>query len=600
MVEQLVKKGRIARVRIAGNERLIAAEDAARYRDGLGINIPPGLPAAFLDKAESPVESLIARWARTHSPFTAAEPAARWGIPAPQIEPVLALLEARGQLVRGELRPGGKGLDACDPEVLRQLRRRTLAKLRAQVAPVGSSAYAGFLPRWHGLDQPRRGPLALRDAIGRLEGVALPFSELEQRILPARILDYHPRMLDELGAAGELTWVGAGSLGTKDGRVMLLRRDRARELAPEPQEIVNRSAIHDAIIAHLKSSGASFLVAIESAVRTYSGSANGSAGAGGVGAGGVGGSAGGDRSAAVISDRSAAVIGDRSAIQAAMWDLVWAGLITNDTFAPLRSLSAPTSRRMNAGASFGGRWSLVESLGPAPTATARAHAQATALLERWGVASRVGAKADELPGGFSTIGDVMRAMEDAGTVRRGYFVEQLEGAQFAWPGAIDRLREAPRGQAQRVDVLAAVDPANAWGSALPWPALRDADARPARRVGGTVVLVDGALALWVEPKGRRIATAAELPAEQIELALAVALPRIAMKARRRELLIETIDGESAQQSAWARSLLAAGARIDYRGLVVRGSVVTAPPPDAETEPADAADDEAEEDEAADA
>jgi ATP-dependent Lhr-like helicase len=224
------------------------------------------------------------------------------------------------------------------------------------------------------------------------------------------------------------------------------------------------------------------------------------------------------------------------------------------------------------------------------------------LLERWGIASRIGAKADELPGGFSTIGDVMRAMEDAGTVRRGYFVEHLEGAQFAWPGAIDRLRETPRGQAQRVDVLAAVDPANAWGSALPWPQLRDPDARPARRVGATVVLVEGALALWIEPKGRRIATAVDVPGEQIELALSVALPRVAMRARRRELLIETIDGETAQQSPWARALLAAGARIDYRGLVVRGSVVTTPV--AEPGPGEVAapddEDADEEDETADA
>jgi ATP-dependent Lhr-like helicase len=170
-------------------------------------------------------------------------------------------------------------------------------------------------------------------------------------------------------------------------------------------------------------------------------------------------------------------------------------------------------------------------------------------------------------------------------VRRGYFVEHLEGAQFAWPGAIDRLREVPRGQAQRVDVVAAVDPANAWGSALPWPPLRDLDARPARRVGATAILVDGALAVWVEPKGRRIATAAELPAESIELALAVGLPRVAARARRRELLVETIDGEPSGTSTWSRGLIAAGARVDYRGLVVRGQVVqTAPLP--EPEPAD--------------
>jgi len=238
----LLASRRIAAVRIAGTARYIAAEDAARYRDGLGVQLPPGLPAALLEPVAQPLETLVARWARTHAPFTAAEPAARWGLPPAQIEPVLGLLEARTQLVRGLLRPGGTHQDSCDPEVLRQLRRRTLGKLRAQVAPVGAAAFAAFLPRWHGLDQPRRGLGALRDAIGRLEGVALPFSELEARILPARILDYHPRMLDELGAAGELVWVGAGALGARDGRVILLRRDRAIALAPEPQAVAHERA----------------------------------------------------------------------------------------------------------------------------------------------------------------------------------------------------------------------------------------------------------------------------------------------------------------------------------------------------------------------
>ena len=215
-IAQLVAARRLAPVRIAGVPRYVAAEDAARYRDGLGIVLPTGLPAALLEPSVDPLESLVARWARTHAPFTAIAPAARWGLPASAIEPVLALLATRGQLVRGDLRPGGKTLDSCDPEVLRQLRRRTLAKLRAQVAPVDGASYAAFLARWHGLGQPRRGPTALRDAIGRLEGVPLSFAELEARILPARIVDYHPRMLDELGAAGELVWVGAGALGTRD------------------------------------------------------------------------------------------------------------------------------------------------------------------------------------------------------------------------------------------------------------------------------------------------------------------------------------------------------------------------------------------------
>ncbi len=566
-LDVLLTSRRIVAVRIAGAARFIAAEDAARYRDGLGVQLPAGLPAALLEPVAQPLESLIARWARTHAPFTAAEPAARWGLPPAQIEPVLGLLEARNQLVRGELRPGGSHKDSCDPEVLRQLRRRTLAKLRAQVAPVGAATFAAFLPRWHGLDQPRRGLGALRDAIGRLEGVALPFSELEARILPARILDYHPRMLDELGAAGELVWVGAGALGSKDGRVILLRRDRALALAPEPQPVAHPSAVHDAIVAHLAAVGASFVIGIEQAVASVV-----------------------PRPAAPppmpapergVPSRSseASSRGGHAVIVAALWDLVWAGVVTNDTFAPLRSLGQPAGRRVNAHAAFGGRWSLVTSLGAPATPTTRAHTQATALLERWGVAGRATARADDLPGGFAAIGDVLRAMEDAGAVRRGYFVESLEGAQFAWPGAIDRLREAPRGAAARVDVLPAVDPACAWGSALPWPPLRDPSARPARRVGATAILVDGELAVWLEPKARRIATG-ELPAESIELALAVGLPRVAARARRRELLIELIDGVPAGESPLARVLLANAARADYRGLVVRAqpSAIPATPP----------------------
>jgi ATP-dependent Lhr-like helicase len=557
----LLTSRHIAQVRIAGVERLIAAEDAARYRDGLGVALPPGLPAALLEPVAQPLESLVARWARTHAPFTAAEPATRWGLPPAQIEPVLGLLEARNQLVRGELRPGGTHKDSCDPEVLRQLRRRTLAKLRAQVAPVGAAAFAAFLPRWHGLDQPRRGVGALRDAIGRLEGVALPFSELEARILPARILDYHPRMLDELGAAGELVWVGAGALGTKDGRVVLLRRDRALALAPDPQPLAHGTPVHEAIVAHLSHGGASFLVAIEQAVASSVTRAEARAGA----------------IPEPASGRAAAAAA-HAPIIAALWDLVWVGVVTNDTFAPLRSLGQPAGRRVNAHAAFGGRWSLVSSLGPAATPTMRAHAAATALLERWGIAGRATARADDIPGGFAAVGDVLRAMEDAGTVRRGYFVESLEGAQFAWPGAIDRLRETPRGEARRVDVLPAVDPACAWGSALPWPPLRDPSARPARRVGATAILVDGELAVWLEPKAKRIVTGA-LPAESIELALAVGLPRIAARARRRELSIELIDGVPAGESPLARVLLANAARADYRGLVVRAqpSVIPALP-----------------------
>jgi ATP-dependent Lhr-like helicase len=543
---ELVAGQRVAPVRIAGAERVIAAEDAARYRDALGVAIPPGLPAALLEPTPAPLESLVSRWARTHAPFAAVAPAARWGLPAGSLEPTLALLEARGQLVRGALRPGSTAIDACDPEVLRLLRRRTLARLRAQVAPVAATAYAAFLPRWHGIDAPRRGLGALRDALARLEGIALPFAELEARILPARVADYHPRMLDELGAAGELVWIGAGAHGPRDGRVVIVRRARARALAPAAQDVPERGPVHDAITAHLAREGASFLVAIEAACR-----------------GAIG-------PPAAIA-RPAAHGAARSPVAAALWDLAWAGVITNDTFAPLRALAAPAravGRRRSAHGALSGRWSLVASLGPEPSATERGHALATALLQRWGIAHRAAARADDVPGGFSLPGDVLRAMEDAGTVRRGFFVEGLDGAQFADPGAIERVREPPRAGAPRIDVLAALDPACAWGAALPWPPLRDPAIRPARRVGATVILIDGALAAWVEPRGRRIATGA-LPPEAIERALTVGLPQLAARARRRELVIEAIDGAPAGRSPLAPALLAAGASADYRGLALR-------------------------------
>ncbi len=522
-VSDLIRAGRAKTVTMAGVERVIDADDADRYQS--------------LTLTLAPTPTLVQRYARTHGPFTTDQLAARWGLPPAQLEPVLAELEAKGQLVRGELRPGGNALDSCDPEVLRQLRRRTLAKLRAAVAPVAAAQYAELLPRWHGLDSPRRGAAALRDAIGRLEGVALPFGELEAWMLPARIADYHPHMLDELGAAGELAWIGAGALGPRDGRVILVRRDRARALAPEPAPIT--SPLAQQIAHHLATAGASFLVAIEQALRV-----------------------------------------PRADVAAALWELVWAGVVTNDTFAPLRSLRAPSGRRVAAHASMGGRWSLVTSLGPDPSATARAHAQATALLERWAIASRAGARADELAGGFAAVADVLRAMEDAGTVRRGYFVESLEGMQFAWPAAVDRLREPPRGRAPRVDVLAVLDPACAWGSVLPWPGLRDPEARPARRVGGHVVQVGGALALWLEPRTHRVATVAGTPDDAIELALVVGLPTLAARQRRRELLVETIDGEPAARSRWSGALTGAGARAEYRGLVVSAAQIAQPNPTA--------------------
>jgi ATP-dependent Lhr-like helicase len=523
---------RVAQVRIGGEARWIAVEDAARYRDGLGVVIPPGLPAVFLAAAEAPVEGLLLRWARTHAPFPPSGPASRWGLPVAQVEALLRGLVASGQLISGELLPGGAGLEYCDADVLRQLRRKTLARLRAEVAPVDADALGRFLPRWHGIGAERRGLAALREAIIRLEGAPLSFAELEARLLPARVLDFQPRLLDELGAMGELVWIGRGALGPSDGRIAIYRRERVSALVePAALDPAVETDVHRGLVAHLRTAGASFLVALEEAVPGTS----------------------------------------REQVRAALWDLVFAGMVTNDTFAPLRSLKAPAGRagrRVSAGASFGGRWSLVEEmLKGRPAPTARTHAQAVGLLDRWGIVAREAAIADGVPGGFAAVVDVLRAMEDAGSARRGYFVEGISGSQFAWPGAIDRLR-AERDAAAEAVVLAAVDPANPWGSVVAWPQTTNAEARPSRRVGATVVMVGGRPALFVEARGKRIVSFAAVPDDAMDKALADGLRRVARSARRRQLAVEIIDGGRAQDSPLAPRILAAGGRADYRGLVV--------------------------------
>jgi ATP-dependent Lhr-like helicase len=525
-IDALARAGRIVAVTIAGAARWIAVEDAARYRDALGTALPPGLPPALLEPAADAVTGLAGRYARSHAPFTAAELAARLGLPAAQAELALSALEARGAVIAGDFRPGRTGREHVDVEVLRQIRRRTLARLRREVSAVPPEAYARFLVRWHGVGAGRRGVAALREALAHLEGVPLSFAELEARILPARVADFQPRMLDELGASGELVWVGHGALGAGDGRVILCRRDRAAALiAPGALAAEVATDLHRAIVDHLRAGGASFQVAIEQAV-------------------GVSG----------------------EALRAGLWDLVWAGVVSNDTFAPLRSLGAPRGRRVNPLATFGGRWSLVEQLvGAGRGDTARAHARAVSLLDRWGVVGREAATVDDLPGGFAGVADVLRAMEDAGKIRRGYFVDGLAGAQFAWPGAVDRLREPGK---REVAVLAATDPASPWGAVLPWPAVADDGARPARRVGALVVLVDGACVLHVDPRGKRLIGFAGAPDDVLEIALRDGLARVAAAARRRTLTLETIDGRPALESRLSRHLERLGARRDYRGLVV--------------------------------
>ena len=568
----LVASHRAVAVRIAGEERWIAIEDAARYRDALGVSPPRGVPEAFLAPAAGALEGLLARWGRTHGPFLTAEPAVRWGLPPRLVEDALERLLAAGTLLRGEFRPGGAEREWCDPDVLRSLRRRSLARLRHEVEPVEPAALGRFLPDWHGVAPvggdrdrpPLRGQAALErlaEVVDQLTGVAIPASVLERDVLPARVPGYQPRLLDELGALGEVAWVGRGSLNRDDGRIALFRpgREVLRSAAAGAGDEAARpeGPRHEAIRAHLGRRGACFYRELY------------------VAAGG-----GPDRD-----------------VLDALWDLVWAGEVTNDTFAPLRALrwrrparstARPRPGRLTAlgPPEAAGRWSLVEEaeVSPGPAArTERLHALALALLERHGVLTREAVAAEAVAGGFSAVYPVLRAMEEAGRIRRGYFVDGLGAAQFAQAGALDRLRAvrdaagaSGPGEA-RVHLLAAADPANAYGAALAWPRRGDDDRRPLPRAAGAyAILVDGQAALYLERGGSGLQTFAAAD-DPITGALALrALGTLVADGRVRELVIAKVDGQPVAGSPWRERLLDAGFVPGYRGLALRSSVVRQP------------------------
>jgi ATP-dependent Lhr-like helicase len=526
-IAALLAARRAARMRIAGEPRLVAVEDVAKYRDAFGAVPPGGLPEVFLAPAVAPLDALFLRYARTHGPFTTAALAGRYGMLPSQVEAVLAALEHRGLLLQGELTPGGVALEWCAPEVLRRLKRRSLARLRGQIAPVEAAALARFLPAWQGLERPRGGVAHLADVVRQLEGLALPFSALEEEALPARVSDFQPRMLDELGAMGGVVWVGRGALGSNDGRVALYRRESAHLLLDPPGPYEAPSPLHEAVMNHLLTRGASFTTELQS----WCGRPK-------------------------VDE-----------LMKALWDLVWDGRVTNDTFAPLRSLKArgrPTRRRGNP--AVGGRWSAVAHLVAPATETERAHARARMLLDRYGVVSREAAASEGLPGGFSGVYPVLRAMEEAGRARRGYFVEGLSGAQFASPGAVDRLRGAREDGVDEVRVLPAVDPANPWGALLPWPEPADGGRAPQRAVGARVVLVGGAPVIYIQRGGKALRTFPET-AEALPRGLA-ALGEVAARSRRGLLRVEKIDGVAAEESPLWGALLEAGFRRDYGGAVM--------------------------------
>jgi ATP-dependent helicase Lhr and Lhr-like helicase len=565
MAAALEESSRALRVRVGGEERWIAIEDAARVRDAFGTPTPVGVPQVFLEPVADPLGDLLSRYARTHGPFHAVDVAARFGLGLAIVEHGLHRLASIGKVVQGEFRPAGVGLEWCDAEVLRAMRRRSLAKLRREVEPAPPQALARFLPAWQGVGvHAGRGLDSLVRAVEQLQGAAVPASMLETVVLPSRVSDYQPSMLDELTSTGDVLWAGQGSLPGNDGWVALYLADTAPLLMPAIDPDVATTPLHEQVCEALDGGGALFF-------RT-------------------------------LSDRLGSL--DDRALTGALWDLVWSGQVTNDTLAPLRTLlggtrsrSAPRARPGRRGRpvmpvrsgppTAAGRWSRLPARETDPTR--RAHAAAEALLDRHGIVTRGAVMAEHVPGGYAAVYPVLKAFEESGRARRGYFVEGLGGAQFAMAGAVDRMRtmaqprrdespwqppvpggwrerRRPPDSATAALVLAATDPANPYGAALGWPD-HDGTHRPGRKAGALVVLVDGNLALYVERGGKSLLswtddTTSLQPAVDA-LALAV---RDGMLGK---LAVERADGEAVLTSPLGSALEQAGFRPTPRGLRLR-------------------------------
>ena len=542
ILSELEKDRRAVRMRIGGEERWIASEDAGLFRDALGAVPPGGLPAVFLEEVEEPLQRLARRYARTHGPFTTGEMSKRYAL---DLGPVLRELERAGNLVRGELRPGGSEREWCDPDVLRRLRRASLATLRKEVEPAEQRALARFLPEWQGVDGAPPGGAGvdrLREMLVPLQGLALAPEVWERDVLPRRVGAYSQAWMDQLCASGELVWVGAGAVGRNSGRVALLFREDARWLGPPPFKGERpEGPVHDAIRERL------------------------------------------ERGAAFWTDLVAGLPDTEPVeLQEALWDLAWAGEATNDAFAPLRAprLSVAKGDR-NAGRRFArrrrpgapqvqGRWSLTAPLfAGAPAHGPRMRAISELLLERHGIVTREAVLAEGVPGGFAALYSELTNLETLGTARRGYFVEGLGGAQFALPAAIERLRGLRSDEPAGPLVLAATDPANPYGATLPWPRRDDDDSgrRPSRVPGAYVVMLDSEPALYLERGGKGL-----LPLrEPDESWLRPALEALADEVRRGRvprLGVERFDGEPVVGSEAGALLVELGFRQGPRRLTL--------------------------------
>ena len=543
-LRQLGADRRVARIVVAGEERWIAAEDAGRYRDALGVALPVGLPSAFLESMDDALGYIVGRYAASHGPFVARAVAERYSIGIGPVETTLRRLELAGRVVEGEFRPSGTTTEWIDVEVLRSLRRRSLAAFRKEIEPVAPAVLARFSVAWHGIGT---GPAtvtpdAVYEVVEHLQGTPIPASVLEHQVFASRLPGYTPALLDQLCATGEVVWAGAGALGSDDGWIVLATTPQAPGLLPPPAD-VELSSLAGEIADQLTAGGAQFFRQIADGIGSH----------------------------------------DDAELVLALWELVWAGMATNDTLAPLRALTQgmPSSRSharprrrgpalpMRSGpATAAGRWSILARDGL--DATRRLHAYANQLLLRHGIVTRGSLAMERVPGGFAGIYPVLRAMEESGRCRRGYFVEGLGGAQFAIAGAVDRMRamdpEVPG--PVKTHVLASTDPANPYGASLPWPEREDMRHRPGRKAGAVLVLVDGSPVLYVERGGRTMLSFTDR--EDLLEPAADALVLAVRDGILGKIAVERADGGTVFDSPIADKLMSAGFKLTPRGLRIRG------------------------------
>lgn len=556
LLADLVTARRAIPVTIAGHARVAVIEDAGRLRDALGAALPTGVPVAFLEPVADPLGDLVSRHARTHGPFTTDAVAARFGIGTAVARHTLQRLESAGRLTSGYFLPASDAdptgaKEWCDAEVLRRLRMRSLAAIRGSVEPVGPQAFARFLPDWQHLTRPLEGVDGVLSVIEQFAGVPIPASAWESLVLPGRVRDYAPALLDELTAAGEVVWAGHGALPGRDGWVSLHPSDLAPFTLPIPEESPAPGSLEERVLDTLRLSGASFAGALKALTSAE----------------------------------------NEQSVLDALWTLTWQGHITNDTFSPVRallaggsqahkttrraprtrtyrgiSLARPAARPSATG--LGGRWAVLPDTDP--DVARRATVTAGLLLDRYGVVTRGSVQAEGVPGGFAQTYRVLAGFEDAGHARRGYVIERLGAAQFAASTTVDRLRtfsglaDPPPRQAI---TLAATDPANPYGAALAWPRLDEVSHRPGRKAGGLVVLVDGALVLYLERGGRTVLAFDDDPDT---LRAAASDLAATSRARRLETLtVEKINGAGVYGTPFALALQEAGFVPTPRGYALR-------------------------------